>query len=335
MQVTTLWSDWNIRHVATHRDGTVAHKIAEFAVGMVRFIVHLAIFRPDVVHLHASTRGSFLRKSLLFWISRLTGTPVIIHMHGSGFPQDYDDAPAVVQMLVRATLSRAAAFVALGQLWADRMRSIAPDARILAIPNGVRPAVQVDQRSEGPVAVVFLGRIGDHKGTFRLLDAWAKLVCEPGFTTAGGPAATLTIAGDGEVERARQYVTDMCLDDTVTVHGWLPEDRVADLLDGACVLVLPSRNEGQPMAVLEAMARGLCVIAGAVGGLPEMIGDGAGILVPPDDVDALTGALAQVVVRDPGSRIRYADAAYARVGDRFDTEIVAHRIDMLYREVCG
>lgn len=334
MQRTRLWDDWNIRHITTHRDGTVTVKIAIFVLGMLKFVVELIRFRPSVIHLHASTRGSFARKALLFWINRITGTPVVFHMHGSGFPQDYDNSPPLIQMVTRATISRASAFVALGQMWADRMRLIVPDARIVAIPNGVELSPAVDQPSGGPVAVLFLGRIGDHKGAFTLLEAWAKLVCEPGFVTASGTTATLTLAGDGEVARARQCVRQLCLEETVTVHGWLSEDQVGDLLDHAQVLVLPSRNEGQPMAVLEAMARGLCVVAGDVGGLPEMIGGGAGILIPPDDAEALAEALRQVV-GDHDVRANYGAAAHVRIRDQFDTETIARRLDALYREVCG
>jgi glycosyltransferase involved in cell wall biosynthesis len=95
---------------------------------------------------------------------------------------------------------------------------------------------------------------------------------------------------------------------------------------------LPSRSEGQPMAVLEAMARGLCVIASDVGGLHEMIGGGYGVIVPPDDIDAIADALRRVI-DDRDLRARYGAAAYARVEAHFDVRAVSRRIDALYREV--
>lgn len=334
MRQTPLWRDWNIRHVATHRDGSTVGKAAAFATGAVRFVVELIRFRPEVIHLHASTRGSFARKAILLWISRPTRVPVIVHMHGSGFQADFENSPRMVQLVTRATLCRADAFVTLGELWAERMRAIVPTARIVPIPNGVRLALPVSQPGpHEPTRMVFLGRVGDHKGTFNLLDAWAKLACEPGFTTAGGSIAQLTIAGDGEVERARLRIRELCLEDSVEVHDWLPEHAVGELLDRAQVLVLPSRNEGQPMAVLEAMARGMCVIATDVGGLPEMIGGGCGLMIPPDDTEAIATALREVVLK-PELRIQYGCAAHARVVERFDTHTIGRRLDALYREVC-
>ena len=142
----------------------------------------------------------------------------------------------------------------------------------------------------------------------------------------------MTIAGDGEVERARRRIQELRLEDTVEVREWLSESDVGELLDRAQVLVLPSRNEGQPMAVLEAMARGLCVIASDVGGLPEMIGGGCGVLVSPDDIEAIAAAL-RLVVYDDELRARYGAAAYARVADQFDVRTVWRRLDALYREV--
>lgn len=333
MKRTSLWTEWNVRHVATQRDGSSAVKIVAFASGAVQFVVELIRHRPNVIHLHTSARGSFVRKATLFWISRPFRIPVVLHMHASGFPAFYEGAPRPARALMRATLNRATAFIALGDVWSDRMSAIAPKARITAIPNAVRLGRMTTQPAPGePVRVVFLGRVGEHKGAFNLLDAWAKLTREPDFGSASSPSATLHMAGDGDVDRARRQIHDLGANDTVELHDWLSESEVADLLDRSHVLVLPSRNEGQPMAVLEAMARGMCVIATDVGGLPEMIGGGCGILIPPDDTEAIASAL-RLVVRDAELRGACGAAAYARVQSRFDTRVVQRRLDALYREV--
>jgi len=333
MQQASLATDWNIRHVATHRDGSAVAKIAAFASGALLFVVELIRFRPRVVHLHTASGASFVRKGFLFWISRLACVRVVVlHVHGGGFQDYYQNSPRPIQAMIRATLCRASAVVALGEAWAARLSKIAPTARITIIPNAVPAARRTSQPAPGdPVHVVFLGRISDDKGTFRLLDAWAELARDPEHACGLGKLATLTIAGDGEVQRARERVRELCLEDTVEVGGWLPESEASDLLDRSHVLVLPSSVEGQPMAVLEAMARGLCVIASDVGGLPEMIGGGYGLLVPPDDIAAIAAAL-RLVVHDDELRARYGAAAYARVADRFDVRTVWRRLDALYLE---
>jgi glycosyltransferase involved in cell wall biosynthesis len=333
MQQTPLWTEWNIRHVVTHRDGSAAAKIWAFARGGLQFGFELIRSRPSVVHLHSASDTSFIRKGILLWASWFASVPVVMHIHGSTFNEYYEKSPRMIQSVIRATLARASAVVALGEGRAARLREIAPTARITVISNAVRPARRAVQPAFGePVHVAFVGRIGARKGTFRLLDAWAELASDPDFGAGAGKAAILTIAGDGEVEQARHRVGELCLEDSVQVRGWLSEREVGDLLDSAQVLVLPSRNEGQPMAVLEAMARGLCVIASDVGGLPEMIGGGCGVIVSPDDIEGIASAL-RVVVQDRELRARYGAAAHARAVNQFDVDTVWRQLDALYREV--
>jgi glycosyltransferase involved in cell wall biosynthesis len=128
-------------------------------------------------------------------------------------------------------------------------------------------------------------------------------------------------------------MNELGIESTVRLHDWLSQHQVHDLLDHAHVLVLPSRNEGQPMAVLEAMARGMCVISSSAGGLGEMIGDDCGVIVPPDDVDAIVDAL-RLVVADGGFRRQCGESAYQRVRQQFDAGVVATQIEDLYRWVC-
>ncbi|WP_157625769.1 glycosyltransferase family 4 protein [Mycobacterium sp. 155] len=329
---TPLWTDWNVRHVATHRDGSATDKIAAFACGALKFLAELIRYRPSVIHIHSSADSSFVRKSILLWIGTLTQAHIVLHIHASGFPEFYDQAPRFAQKIIRATLSRANTVIALSEVQAKQLQLIAPNARIIAIPNAIvlHPQITHDTTG-GPVRVVFLGRIGDHKGAFRLLDAWSALSHDPEFATEPAPA-TLTLAGDGEVELARQRIRELGLDSTVELFDWLPTEAVAELLDRSHVLVLPSRNEGQPMAVLEAMTRGLCVVASDVGGLAEMIGGGCGVVVPPDDVDAITDALRQVIY-NPEVRVRCGAAAHSRIETHFDINVVWRRIEALYREL--
>jgi glycosyltransferase involved in cell wall biosynthesis len=285
--------------------------------------------RPDVVHLHMASYGSFVRKAVLAGMARLAGVPVVLHVHGAEFHTFHDRAPRPVQVVIRATLTGSAVVLALGDRWAERLRRIAPQARVVVVPNSVTPVGTPRPPADGePVQVVFLGEIGDRKGTFTLLDAWAKVAVE-----AAVPVR-LTLAGDGEFARAERRIADLGLRETVELHRWLSPAEVAALLAGAHVLCLPSRAEGQPMAVLEAMANGLCVIASDVGGIPDLLSDGSGLLIPPDDPDALAAALLSVL-DDPVERARTGERALRRVYGTFDTAVVWRRIDALYREVTG
>jgi glycosyltransferase involved in cell wall biosynthesis len=118
----------------------------------------------------------------------------------------------------------------------------------------------------------------------------------------------------------------------VQVLEWLPPHGVEERLRSSQVFVLPSRNEGQPMAVLEAMANGLCVVATDVGGIPDLVDDDCGVLIPPDDVSALSDSLHRVIT-DHETRARLGSKAFRRVQERFDVEVTSHALDRLYREL--
>jgi glycosyltransferase involved in cell wall biosynthesis len=101
------------------------------------------------------------------------------------------------------------------------------------------------------------------------------------------------------------------------------------------VFVLPARAENLPMAILEAMAWAVPVVATRVGGVPELVVDGAtGLLVRPDDREALASAL-EALVADPGLRSSLGRAGAQRVATEFDSALVARRMVALYEELLG
>jgi glycosyltransferase involved in cell wall biosynthesis len=329
MRKTPLWDSWNIRHVATHRNGSVARRVLAFGRGTLMFVCELVLRRPAVIHLHTSTHGSFARKSLLAWISRAAGVPFVIHVHGGGFKEFYSDAPRLLQRYIRATFEGADALIALGETWADALHHIAPRARIAVVSNAVVPHSAVAQPGPGePVQVLFLGDVEDHKGAFLLLDAWRRLADDVPVDSAD-----LVVAGSGSVDRARQTVRELGIADHVEVTGWVAPAQVEELLSTSHVLVLPSTFEGQPMAVLEAMAHGLCVVATDVGGIPDLVAD-CGVLVPVGDLSALVDALRHVLV-DAEDRAELGARALRRVKEEFDANQTWKRLDSLYQELVG
>lgn len=317
---------WRVEHIATHRDGSVAARILIFLRALVAYVAAMLLRRPVLVHVHHSADGSFVRKLVIMAIAHALRVPVVEHLHAGHFVQFYEGLPGPLRAVVRWVLRTSKAVVVLTEHWADAIRDIEPVARVVVIPNAVPAAAPVEQpATDEPVHVVFIGRIGPRKGAFTLLDAWAKVVADT------HRQARLTMVGDGAVERARRMVAALQLDESVDVHGWMAADSVAELLSTAHVLTLPSCSEGQPMAILEAMARGICVVSTGVGGIPETVGDG-GLLVPGQDADALASTL-RAVIEDNDLRIRLSRNALIRFSAEYDVEVVWRRIDDLYREL--
>lgn len=138
--------------------------------------------------------------------------------------------------------------------------------------------------------VAFVGALEPAKGVDVLLEAWAEVA-------AGIPYAHLSLVGEGRLARDLQRrAREAGPDGRVEFLGRVSPSEVRALLDRSSCLVLPSRSEGLPRVILEAMARGRPVVGTEVGGIPELVRHGVtGLLVPPEDPRALSRALATVL----------------------------------------
>jgi glycosyltransferase involved in cell wall biosynthesis len=107
------------------------------------------------------------------------------------------------------------------------------------------------------------------------------------------------MAGDGEIEKAKTLARELGILHRITFTGWLDSPGVHDLLESSDVLILPSYAEGLPMAIVEAFAFEVAVIASSVGAIPEIVVDHkSGLLVSPGDVDALEQAIRDLCADD-------------------------------------
>jgi glycosyltransferase involved in cell wall biosynthesis len=232
-----------------------------------------------------------------------------------------------VQRILAKTFARADRFVVLSSQWKDFYvrRCGLPEERIAVLINPTPLPPTLPERTQRPyVQFVFLGRIGDRKGAFDLLKAFRAL------PDALRERARLVFAGDGEVEKLREQARD--LSGLVVVHSWIEREQRDELLLSSDVFVLPSRSEGVPMALLEAMAHGLPVIATPVGGIPDAVTTNVeGLLVRPGDIVELTQALA-TMIDDESRRLAFGRAARARA-ERFDVIGYTQQLLQLYRQL--
>ena len=143
----------------------------------------------------------------------------------------------------------------------------------------------------------------------------------------------LLLIGDGPLRpKLEALVRELGLASRVRFLG--VRSDVPEILGAADIFVLPSLWEGNPLAVMEAMAAGKPVIATAVGGVPELIEDGvSGFLVPPGDIDALGEAIWRLAVGEPGLRERIGRAASQRAMERFDVSAVTREYEALYERL--
>jgi glycosyltransferase involved in cell wall biosynthesis len=159
---------------------------------------------------------------------------------------------------------------------------------------------------DGIVRLISVGSLVPRKGFDVLIAALARLADRPWRLAVAGdrtrdPAAAARLTAD--IARNR-------LGDRIDLLGALPQDRIAALYAGADLFVLASRHEGYGMAFAEAIAHGLPVVGTTAGAIPDTVPPEAGVLVAPDDVEALAGAL-RTLIDNPDERRRLGAAAHA------------------------
>lgn len=203
---------------------------------------------------------------------------------------------------------------------------------IQLIPNGVdltrfAPARQDASRDGRMQTVVCTARLSYQKGIDVLLQAW-NLVCKE------LPEARLIIAGTGPLQaRLTSLVRALGLQESVEFAGL--QSNVTLLLHRAGIATLPSRWEGMPNAVLEAMACGLPCVATRVSGSEDIIEHGVnGLLVDPEDYRGLARALL-LLLRDPELARKYGEVARATVERHYSLERITDVYVLLYQQMAG
>lgn len=285
---------------------------------------------PDVVHLNLAAHGSTLRKLVLMRLARVFRIPTLLHVHASKFiPFCESLGPRSRRLLIRS-LSQASCIVVIGEFWRRYLVETlgVPAEIVTVIHNAVPLPPPIPRTGNVRCRIVALGLLGARKGTPELLDALAA----PAMRDLDWEAV---IAGNGTVEASLDQARALGLADRVEIPGWVDAATVASLLATADIFVLPSHNEGLPVAILEAMGAALPVVTTPVGAIPELvIADETGILVPPGSASALAEALAQLV-KNPELRSRLGKNGRDRVVQHFRVEVTAERFVTIYRSLAS
>ncbi len=265
--------------------------------------------RPDVVHAHGLRAGALAVVALAGLRGGLRGRRrpgLVVTVHNA--PPAGRGARVLVYRVLESVVARGADLVlGVSSDLESRMRSAGARqvgrAIVSAADPGSPPASDsaTTPASERPL-VLAVGRLAAQKdfGTLLVASAqWRDL----------DPPPLLAIAGDGPLAgELRAQAVSLGVEAAFLGH----RDDVAELLAAAAVFVLPSRWEGQPLILQEALRAGAAIVATRVGGIPDLIGRDAAVLVRPGDAQALAVAVRAVLADPPlAARLRAAAAVRA------------------------
>ncbi len=293
-------------------------------------------FQPDLFACHSTIAG------LLGRFTMRNRIPTVFTAHGWGF---LPGAP-LLRRLILPTLERVAArfcsriiCVSQNDLALARRHRIAPECKLVQIYNGVEIPSSESQRSlrsssdssvgmtmGNNINIFFIGRLAPPKDPFLLIRAVAQL------PIALRDLVRVTIIGNGpQMPALRDLIRESQLENHVSLLGALPRVEVLRRLEQeADIFVLISHFEGFPYSILEAMARGIPVIANNVGGIKEAVTTNVGKLV--DDQDSLVHALTRII-QDPAERLRLGANARTKSQNQFSVETMCEKTLEVYQSL--
>lgn len=319
-----FFDKWNVKYLSSYERPGLARQPLVMARALTVFLRMLILRQVELVHVHSASRGSFWRKSVFCAVARVFDVPYIFHVHSGEFPIFVrDECGPLARRWVRHTLRGARTVVTLTSSWRNALAQLAPGATVVVLGNPVITPERIGMRRKNASHVLFLGRLHQKKGVFDLVEAIPKVLERL-------PEAKFTLAGDGDLDKVARQAEALGVRHALNLPGWVDGSAKDALLASADLLVLPSYYEGLPVCILEAMAAGVPVLSSAIGGIPDVLENGAcGVLIAPGNVEALAAALIDSLLDTDASESR-RERAFIRAKECFSTPKILGALDNLY-----
>jgi glycosyltransferase involved in cell wall biosynthesis len=283
---------------------------------------------PSLIHYCAAyTWTGLVRDVVYLLLLRIARRTVIVHIQVVG-----DESSRVWRGVNRLLALLSVERVVIAPWSVSVLARMGVSSRCIFNPVRLSPNSRRGARDSEPPRLLFVGTYGRRKGCPELIDAVAQL-------RDGGIEVRLTLVGHeerrGEEAMLRAQIDNRHLVAEVEFVGVVSPLNLHRYYEGADIFCLPSRVEGLPMALLEAMSFGLPVVATPVGGIPDVVEDGeSGVLVPPGDAEALAAAVRSLCLnRD--AREHLSAAAHARVQTLAGPEKIVFAWKRLYSKYAG
>lgn len=288
------WNQTEIELHPTYIEGNFLRKNIFFVKSMIIYIYRLLQNNFNIAHIHMSYKGSFFRKLIVVKLSRLFNKKVVLHLHGSEFEVFYESSPDILKKLIKNLFESCDSVIVLGDKWKDVIKNISPNSNIEVFNNAVNVEEYTAEWNYEKLNVLFLGVLIKRKGIHDLIDT-IKILHDNEVVDKN--KLNFIIGGSGPLEeeikdKIKEYNLDYC----VEMKGWVNGELKHELLRESQLFVLPSYNEGLPMAILEAMSYGIPTISTDVGSISEVvITNETGVLVEKGNSEMLAKSIEDIL----------------------------------------
>lgn len=311
------------------------HRIRTFLHGFRQLKNAVKAGNCDCVHIHMSENASVYRTAILIrWLKTHSCSRVIVQSHGSSVQRFFARCSLPIRQFLLNSLGAADLIVVLTPGWECWWKQILPNMRYAVVPNAVSLpeanslSKQNNYKSTNKLDVLFMGYLGERKGTYLLISAIPEVLSKC-------PGTKFVFAGDGEVEQCAAYARELGVSANCDFVGWADPEVKDSLLRKASMLVLPSKEESFGIALLEAMSYGLPVVCSNGGFMHEVVDDGIdGIVFPTGDKKALAAAIG-ALLEDSENSQAMGRRGRSKVEQFYSVPAIVKIWQDVYAEVCS
>ena len=310
-------------HVSTS-DGSKRLKIFSVPLYSLFFAFRIIFSSYDIIHIHISENMGFYRYVSYVLLSRLCGKKVVVHVHASKFDVFFSSQNKVFKKLIEFTLNQANLIITVGKKWGKVFTGLCK-TKVETVFNFITVPDEYCYNPESK-KIITTGYIGSRKGYYDLINTLPDILKK-------NDNLQFVFCGNGEVDRVSEMAEKFGLEQNLTITGWLSNDEVKLMLKESMIFVLPTYNEGMPLAILEAMSYGLPVITTPVGDIPDLVTDPEnGILVTPGDLATLEKMILELA-NDRNRRVEISRRNYFKVKNEYSTSVCMRKIFSLYEQL--
>ena len=276
----------------------------------------------EIFHIHGAANASFYRCKIFIHIAKLFKKKVILHEHAADFIEFYKKSNKKNDIV--ETINKCDVIIVLSESWKTFFSSIGVDSKKIHIVNNIIPSPTTQKRNkkDNKLHLLFMGEISIRKGCFDLLQAISE------NDKHLRDKILLRIAGNAVDGNIQTFIENHKLENFVIYEGWISGEKKIECLNWADIYILPSYNEGLPIAILESMSYKKPIISTPVGGIPEIVkNNNNGILISPGNKQEIFEAI-KYYIENPIMIRKHGEESYKIVQDYFPEKVFAQLIEI-------
>lgn len=329
LESTYLADKYHIDVYESYRDGSILFRILYSIKSYLRFKTLKKTY--SIYHIHMASYGSTYRKGLYIKYLKRKKSKIILHVHGAEYLKFYKESNAYKKKKIKKLWEACDAVIVLSEQWKKEFVKIFSGCNIYPVKNGINNKIYEDcivDLKYVSSEFLFLGRLGERKGIYDLIDAIHSAINE-------NNRIHCYIAGDGEIDKVSRIIQEKKLESNCTVLGWIGCQEKKAIFSKIGTVILPSYNEGLPMTIIEGMAAGKVIISTEVGAIPEVVKNKEnGILIKPGDVNSLRDAILRIS-SDKAFDQYCSKMNIGKIQEEYSNEIFSKSLSEVFDNVLG